>query len=242
VKPPPRPEHRVRLVHTSDLHIGMRASTPGPSPLEAVAALAPAAERAQADAVLIAGDFFDHRKVDEAIVAHAADALAKIPIPVVILPGNHDPYRPESPWVRCAARFPANVRVIASAEGELVVLDELGVQVWGQAHTHFEDFPPAAALPRWLERDGAADWRVAMAHGIHAVNGYQRRFSYQIEIEDLVNLGAHYVALGHIDEHRRVGGEDVIAYYPSSPIRSGTFALVELAPDGIAVSEIDARA
>jgi hypothetical protein len=242
IPPLPSPSHRVRFLHTSDLHVGTRVSMPGPQPLEAVAALAPVVERCRADAVLIAGDFFDHRKVEQSVVARAADSLARIPAPVVILPGNHDPYRPESPWVRCASCFPDNVHVISAAGGELIALDGPGLQVWGQAHTHFDDFRPAAAPPRWQSTSARPHWRVAMAHGIHATEGYRLRFSYQIHTRELVDLGAHYVALGHIDEHLRVGGEDVHAYYASSPIRSGSFACVDLGPDGIAVRQVAAGA
>jgi DNA repair exonuclease SbcCD nuclease subunit len=236
----PRPGHRVRLLHTSDLHVGCDLPTPGPKPLDALEALAVVARRDQVDAVLIAGDFFDHPKVREAVVARAAQALERIGVPVVILPGNHDPYMASSPWVRCAHLFPANVRVIAEAEGELVALDGAGLSVWGQAHTHFEDFRPAAAAPDWPADGERPHWRIAMAHGIHVTSAYHRRFSYQIEDHELTALGAHYVALGHLDEHRRVGGEDVHAYYASSPIRSGSFALVDLLAEGTAVRQVDA--
>ena len=75
--PPDRP---VRFLHTSDLHIGSTLTMPGPQPLEVVAVLAAAVQREQADAVLIAGDFFDHRKVHEDIVAGAAADLSRIPL------------------------------------------------------------------------------------------------------------------------------------------------------------------
>lgn len=233
------PARALRILHTSDLHVGSRSVTLGPTPDEASAGLARAAARVNAHVVLIAGDFFDHRKVHESVVARAARDLERIEAPVVILPGNHDPYRPESPWVRCGDHFPDNVHVISEAEGELVHLDEAGLQVWGQAHTHFHDFRPAAARPSWSSGD---DWRVAMAHGIHVSGDYHLRFSYQIETRELVELGAHYVALGHVDEHLCVGGEEVHAWYPSSPIRSGKFALVDLGPEGVEVSQVDAKA
>ena len=236
---PLRARQPIRFLHTSDLHVGSTLTTPGPQPLDAVAALARVARHEAVDAVLIAGDFFDHRKVHETVVIRAAAQLESIPAPVVILPGNHDPYRHDSPWVRCASLFPENVHVLSEAEGELVYLEAIGLEIWGQAHTHFDDFRPAAVRPGWREEHA---WRVAMAHGIHVDSGYHLRFSYQIQSDELANLGADYVALGHIDEHRRVGGDDFHAYYASSPIRSGAFALVELTSCGISVQQVKIEA
>jgi hypothetical protein len=142
--------------------------------------------------------------------------------------------------VRCAALFPENVHVISEEEGELIALEAIGLQVWGQAHTHFDDFRPAAVRPKWREGEAEPSWRVAMAHGIHVDDGYRTRFSYRIDTDELTALGAHYVALGHIDEHLRVGGTGSHAYYASSPIRSGRFALVDLTPDGVSVRQVDA--
>lgn len=229
----------VRILHTSDIHVGSSVPTHGLEPFQAVDALGTLSERLDADAVLIAGDFFDHPRVGDPIVSRAMGALARIPAPVVILPGNHDPYVPGSPWTRRAPVLPRNVSVITKAAGELVQLDGPGLQVWGQAHTDFEDFRPASARPTW--RDGA-HWRIAMAHGIHVSSEYHRRFSYQIRTEELVELGAHYVALGHIEEHRRVGGIDIHAYYASSPIRSGHFTLVDITPEGVAVRQVSSEA
>ena len=77
----PRPRHGVRLLHTSDLHVGSTLPTPGPAPLDTLEGLVAVARRERVDAVLIAGDFFDHPKVSEDVVARAADAMKVKSVP-----------------------------------------------------------------------------------------------------------------------------------------------------------------
>jgi exonuclease SbcD len=235
------PRHRLRLIHTADLHIGAGYATSGPGPFAALAALGELSASSAADVVLIAGDFFDHGRVDEPVIDVAAALLERIGAPVVILPGNHDPYTSESPWVRFSRHLPSHVHIVATADGERIVLEGPGLQIWGQAHTHFEDFAPLATTPRWLE-DGRRTWRVAMAHGLYVESEFELRFSYRIRDDELAALDAHYVALGHLETHARVGGDGVIAYYASSPIRTGAFTQVDLAPDGIRVCEVSGPA
>ena len=44
----------------------------------------------QVDLLLIAGDLFDHNRVSDDSVAFVRAELARLSMPVVILPGNHD--------------------------------------------------------------------------------------------------------------------------------------------------------
>jgi DNA repair exonuclease SbcCD nuclease subunit len=227
----------LRLIHTSDLHVGATYRSGGPPPDAALASLVAVTERVGADAVLIAGDFFDHGRVAEAVVSRAAALLDRTAAPVVVLPGNHDPYIAESPWVKFAHHFGPRMHVLAGADGERISFEDLGLQIWGRAHTNFEDVAPVALPARWIE-DGGRTWRVALAHGHYVESDYESRFSYRIHREELTALDAHYVALGHLEMHARVGGERVNAYYSSAPIRSGAFTQVDLTPEGVEVCEV----
>lgn len=48
------------------------------------------AERAQCEAIYIGGDLFDHSRVDAITLTETFRALSKSPVPVFIIPGNHD--------------------------------------------------------------------------------------------------------------------------------------------------------
>ena len=219
--------HGVRLVHTSDMHIGWESyrNAEQDSALTMLAALPRVVAGETAHMVLIAGDFFDNNRVDEQLVIAVGEILGRVGVPVVILPGNHDPLTPDSIYLRFPHHFPPNVHFIRAAEGELLSFPEIGVQVWGQAHTAYEDFHPAAAPPRWSDPSDRPTWRVALAHGSSVGSDRRPDFGYRIEHHHLVALDAHYVALGHLELRGDAGPDEVTAYYSGSPHRSGGFAV-----------------
>src|SRR4051794_17894821 len=104
----------VVLVHSSDVHVDDSRGTAG---LEAVLATAGMLE---ADLVLLAGDTFENNQLSLAVVDRAARLLAEPGVPVVMLPGNHDPALPDSVFVRGGiARIP-NVHVLGVTHNEAV--------------------------------------------------------------------------------------------------------------------------
>lgn len=233
----------VTLVHTSDVHIGTGHKTEHDDewPERALADLARTAQLGRdhgAQLLCIVGDFFDNNRVRESLVAATAEALARAALPTVILPGNHDPYMPESVYVRFRDLFPPNVHILQREDGELLPLPEVGVQVWGQAHTDYYDFNPVEHAPPWVTDGPEPLWRIALAHGYYVKSEYETRMSYQIHPHDLVALDAHYVGLGHLELHEPVGPPGVTAYYAGAPDRSGGATIVDLTPGGISVRHV----
>ncbi len=244
----PRPssqhfDHSVRLVHTSDVHIGFD-SDHGPGaggragPLTFLERMFDQAQGIDADLVVIVGDFFDHNRLGESLVADTVSVLAGTPLPVVILPGNHDPYTDQSIYARFANRFPSNVHVLSARDGQLLTLPQIGIQLWGQAHTAYEDFSPAAATPTWLHHSETPYWRVALAHGSTVDADGRVVFGYRIESHELEALDAHYIALGHLERPGRVKPMTTHAYYSGSPKIARGFTLAELTPDGVSVQRV----
>jgi len=85
----------MRIAHLSDLHLAR-----GPLAVPPAAALADALARALAleprpDCVVITGDLADTGHPDEYAALRAI--LRKCPVPVHLLPGNHDDRAPSSP-------------------------------------------------------------------------------------------------------------------------------------------------
>ena len=232
--------HPLRLLHTSDVHLGAYTSEPRRESgefepaLRAFEHVLELGREAEVDVVVIAGDFFDHVRVKRPYVEATGELLEAVQRPVVILPGNHDPAMPDGVYDKFPDAFPANVQIISSAEGELVVLDDEGVQLWGQAHESYNDFAPAAVCPAWRRYPDRHLWRIAIAHGYYVGTG-ESRYSYQIRADDIAALDADYVALGHIDVHEGVGDGAVPAYYPGAPRHSGGATIVDLSADGVAV-------
>ena len=94
----------LKLIHAADLHLdspfaGLRPERAAQRRreqrklLERLAALA--AEK-QADLVLLAGDLLDGGTVYQETAAALAAALGAMPCPVLIAPGNHDYFGPDS--------------------------------------------------------------------------------------------------------------------------------------------------
>ena len=233
--------HAVRIIHTSDVHVGTGYSVDEDGREEALHFLETimgASHDLDADLILIAGDFFDNNRVKEPLVEATGAIISNTAKPVVILPGNHDPFMDGSMYRNFPHHFDDNVHIFDSADGRLLILDDLGVQIWGQAHTSYDDFSPAEACPLWDRSIDPPLWRIAMAHG--SAVGFDGRlsFGYKIEEEHLADLEAHYVALGHLDRHGQTGPPVTNAYYSGAPGLLKGFTRVDLRPDGIHVQPV----
>ena len=97
----------VRFLHSADWQIGKPyARVPDPEKrarlkqvrLEAIARLGAVAMAEQVAFVLVAGDLFDSIGPTRAEVAQACSAIGAIPLPVLVIPGNHDHGGPGSLW------------------------------------------------------------------------------------------------------------------------------------------------
>lgn len=89
-----------RFLHTSDWQLGMDrwflGEEAGPryreARLAAVERLLEVARDRRCAAVVVAGDVFDDNLVDPVTWRRTVDILRRSPVPVFLLPGNHDPY------------------------------------------------------------------------------------------------------------------------------------------------------
>lgn len=220
----------IRILHTADIHLGERgsANTGGLDDRgqHALKALVDLSIRARTSLVIIAGDLFDHNRVDARTVDFAVRELLRALVPVVILPGNHDCLIPDSVYRQaCFSKLTPNVRVFTSPEGERFSFPELDLAVWGKPITSYEaDHRPMAGIPpRGKER-----WQIAVAHGYYVGVRNDQIYSLQISEEEIVQSCHDYVALGHWGAFRCVCDEPVKAYYPGSASGTGMVAIVDL--------------
>ncbi len=103
---------RIRLMHTSDLHIGTDIYPD--EALQGFESMLELSRSTASDAVLIAGDLFDHHRVPKRIVDQVMGDLGDLELPVVILPGNHDAVLKDDIDI---GNLPANVSLITRPEG-----------------------------------------------------------------------------------------------------------------------------
>jgi DNA repair exonuclease SbcCD nuclease subunit len=193
------------VAHISDLHLGL--SSPGdPHGAERLSSFRQAMLRLAAsdpDVFVIAGDTFHTPQIDRAIVEEAARILLAAQnhqgdrIPIVVIPGNHDPAEEKKLWdffqksLDDAVSVALEPTVIGLHEGKLLI----------EAYPCPERYSPTAPWEKrlTLPEDVHGAIRVVVAHGTLQGGPVPEgeADAYPFSQAELESLGAHYVALGH---------------------------------------------
>jgi DNA repair exonuclease SbcCD nuclease subunit len=212
----------LRLLHTSDLHIG--ADGGGRLTAGLAEALERIVQRERVTALLFAGDTFESNNVAADVVDASIDWMERLRRPIVILPGNHDCLDHRSVYHHSRFAQSEYIHLIRSRDGATVSLFGGELSVWGRAHEdHADRLSPLAGAP--MVR--SARWQVSIAHGFLIRSQLDRRRSYPIELREIDEAVHDYVALGHWDAFYRVPSRTP-ACYSGSPAHTGAVVLVEL--------------
>jgi len=222
----------VVLAHSSDLHVDEDRTASlrdgdGTATLRAVLATARAL---RADVVLLAGDTFENNQLGSAILDRARGLLAGADLPVVILPGNHDPALENSVFIRGSFAELPNVSILGVTHDEAVPFPVFDLEIWGHAHRDYYSMAPLRG-----PRPRSTRWQVAMAHGHYEppeTRAKPLRPSWVFSDEEIAATAADYLALGHWDRAMQVGNGVVPAYYSGSPELAQTLNIVRLTAAG----------
>jgi DNA repair exonuclease SbcCD nuclease subunit len=235
---PNSPARDVIVVHSSDLHVDhdYTARLHGGDGTAGLACVLEAARDHSADVVILAGDTFDSHRVPEDLIERAAAVIAAAALPVVILPGNHDPAIVTAIYRHDALAGTKNLHVIGITHDEAIDFPALSLEVWGRAHHDYADMIPFESV-----RVRRTRWLIAMAHGHYEAKPDRSiglRPSWLISDEEITATGADYVALGHWNRAVRVGNGKVPAYYSGSPEYAGSVNVVRLSEtSGVSVTQ-----
>jgi DNA repair exonuclease SbcCD nuclease subunit len=164
------------------------------------------------------------------LLDRAAAVLSAAELPVVVLPGNHDPAVPDAVYHHGALAEVGNLHVIGITHDEAVGFPHLGLEIWGRPHRDYGDMIPFERV-----RPRSTRWQIAVAHGHYVPvpdRSIRLRPSWLIGDDELVAAAADYVALGHWNRAVKVGTDGVTAYYSGSPEYAGTVNVVRLSPHG----------
>ena len=223
---------RLRLAHTSDIHLGMSSDWQKDFSTTAFKSVIDAVPRLEAHILLLAGDIFDHSRVSDDLLEFFTDQVGRLPVPVVALPGNHDCYDSTSVYRRGPFhKLPQNLHIITGLEGESFSFPDMGLTVWGRAmEVHSPSFRPLEGIPPRPN----GDWYVALAHGHFHYDYDKDSRSSPIHPEEIAAAQCDYIALGHWERYVDVSQGCVRACYSGAP-RSG----LDNAPGRLALVVMD---
>ena len=217
----------LTLLHTADWHLGRRFPAfereqelrLTRARLDAVGRILDLAESRNVDAVLCAGDLFDHPSPPEEWWGGVLREFQRRDWqrPVVLLPGNHDPLTPSSlyhPAHPFRARLPAYVHVVDAKSWQLP-LGEDAVVVATPCTSHAGQTDLAASLPR--REAGDERIRIGLVHGqTFDIEGHQTNFP--IARGTAAERGLDYLAIGDTHAFRDVEPDaPAPTVYPGAP-------------------------
>lgn len=237
----------LRLVHTSDVHLGAYAGS-GEEKWAArrelmehtFSRVIDFANETDADALVIAGDFFDNDRVEESTVVFAAEQIRRFEGQTFLIPGNHDPMDPGSIyWRHDLEAIARRLTIVRAPRGELVEPEGLDLVLWGRAYIDTDwHFKPLEGLPERIDNR----WHLAMAHGHFVREGGEMHRSLLIKDSEIAAAAGHwdYMAFGHWEPHADVSTGGVTAVYSGAPMPlsdsnrlAGLAAVVDFDDDGV---------
>ena len=148
-----------------------------------------------ADLLLISGDLYEHRYITRKTMDWLHMVLAGVRVPVVIIPGNHDPYLVNS-WYK-NWDWPSNVNLL-SPEHPYLVLEDKQVSLYGLGFSAFKEGKPDLSAVKPPQQ---GYFNILMLHGTLDMDFTGEAYK-PLTSEELAGLGYDYYALGHFHNMR----------------------------------------
>jgi DNA repair exonuclease SbcCD nuclease subunit len=198
----------LTFIHTSDWHLGRTMSRLGRHAthvrqwrFEAVRRMYDLALAHHAQFILVAGDVFQHAMPPPALLDEALHLLRDAPVPLVLIPGNHDPCEPGSIWQQeeLGRRLQHLPHVHLGLEQRPIELADGAALVFPCAVTSKNSPDDQTA---WIPAGRRGEcFRIGLAHGI--LQGYdgQEHFENFITAERADLAGLDYLALGDLHSY-----------------------------------------
>ena len=219
---------KIKLLHFGDLHLdapftslSAMEGVPGRRRQElrlALARIVDLAAAEKADMVLVCGDLYEHGYSGKNTIHYIGDQFQKIrDIPVLIIPGNHDPAVPNSFYQHFD--WPKNVRILGKSD--FYEHAATGARVYGC-------LPP-------LESPDCSRINILMHHGTldmpFSADAFQPLSSTEVDL-----YGFDYCAMGHFHTRLYGAGRKHRIYNPGSPEPLG---FDEEGEHGVFITEIE---
>ncbi|AUB56291.1 hypothetical protein BK007_09885 [Methanobacterium subterraneum] len=234
----------VKFLHTADWHLGLKYKQLGNKAqkardirLKTAQKILKTARDNDVDFVLIAGDLLDSNQVDRNLVGEVSQMFQQIsPIPVYVLPGNHDPLTRDSLFYDPVWESVDNLTIFQ--ENKPVVTGNCTLYPCPVSQKQSRDDPT-----EWIKtQDESNQINIGVAHGnLHV--GFIDEANFPISPDRTQISGLDYLALGEwhsLFQHPDSGGINRTVY-PGTPEttkfgedQSGQTLLVEIDAPGSA--------
>ena len=245
----------IRFLHTADWQLGMTRhffsegvqERYAQSRFDAVRRLGEIAKAEDCAFILVCGDTFESNLVDRRTVARTCEALRDVPVPVFILPANHDPLNAASVYQSSTFvdQKPDHVTVIEDS----APLDAAkGLEIVGAPWKSKR--PVVNPLHELLDALSPVDGtiRIVVGHGVADQFTPDKDAPAIITVSKLdVALSegkANFIALGDRHSSTRLGDGDHI-WYSGTPVstdfredNSGKALVVELDNEQVSIQEV----
>lgn len=196
----------IKIVHTADVHLdttfGVLGERKGHLKREAVrktmSRIIDGCLEWNADILVIAGDLFEEARVTPETMGFLQREFSRLgKTPVVIAPGNHDPYTSRSRYA--VTDWPANVYIFRQRTISTFEFEDIGLEVRGVAHdtTHM----PGRLVDVAGKAEKTAPCTILVCHACEESSAASDKSSDDIWLpftrDEVARLGYSYVALGH---------------------------------------------
>lgn len=206
----------VRFLHTADWQIGATSRQVGSRSGElrrvrhkVVSRIAAVALDHGVDFMIVAGDTFESNDVDDIAVDDVVEILNSLhPLPIFMIPGNHDPATNDGVWKRQSwNRAGPHVKLLT--EKEEVLFDDSTALYPCPVNQKRSRIDPTDWIPNRAPGDGRT--RIGIAHG--SVDALPGALNFPISSLRADECDLDYLALGDWHGMRNIGR----AYYPGTP-------------------------
>ena len=239
----------LQFIHSSDWQLGMTraflsdeaSARFSQDRINAISKLGELAKIHGARFIVVAGDVFESNQLSRQTLMRALDALEALPVPVFLLPGNHDPIDGASIFLTKEIQAAGDHIIVLKDMVPVAVPDLPGVEVVGAPwRTKHPNSDLCRELANTLE-SATNVIRIAVGHG--QVNTLSPDPS-RPEVIDLMNIEQaiednkfHYLGLGDRHSVTEVGTTGRI-WYSGAPVAT---AFDEVDPNKTLLVELDAN-
>ena len=211
----------ARFLHTADWHLGMKYAKLGLNAekarevrIQTANAVIEYAQKHNVDFIIVAGDLFDSNDIERDLIDTVIRILQKaMPIPVYILPGNHDPLTIDSIYADPFWKTLSNTFIIDQPKP--LSVPNIPVTLYPCPVTQKQT---KKDLTDWIQVTGG-QISIGIAHGNLQIPGFTDDPNFPIDPDRAEQSGLDYLSLGEWHSLFSLKGKDgaIRTLYPGTP-------------------------